>query len=40
MIRTLAVNCAPMLDCSKDDRKTAAETASDEMAIGAVRTLC
>jgi len=40
MIRTLAVNCAPILVCSKDDRKTAAETASDEMVMGAVRALC
>ena len=40
MIRTLAVNCAPILVCSKDDRKTTAETASDEMVMGAVRALC
>jgi len=40
MIRTLSVNCAPILDCSNDDRKTAAETASDEMVMGAVRALC
>jgi len=40
MIRTLAVNCAPILDCSQDARKTAAETASDEMVMGAVRALC
>jgi len=40
MIRTLSVNCAPILDCSKDDRKTAAETASDEMVMGPVRALC
>jgi DNA-binding LacI/PurR family transcriptional regulator len=40
MIRTLAVNCAPFLDCSQDAGKTAAETASDEMAIGAVQALC
>jgi len=26
MIRTRAVNCAPILDCSKDDGKTAVET--------------
>jgi len=39
MIRTLALNCAPILDCSKDDGKTAAETASDEMAMGAVQAL-
>jgi len=40
MIRTLSVNCAPILDCSKDDGKTAVETASDEMVMGAVRALC
>jgi len=40
MIRTLSVNCAPILDCSKDDGKTAVETASDEMVLGAVRALC
>jgi len=40
MIRTLAVNCAPILVCSTDDGKTAAETASDEMVMGAVRELC
>jgi hypothetical protein len=40
MIRTLAGNCAPILDCSKDDRQTVAENASDEMVIGGVRALC
>jgi len=40
MIRTLAVNFAPILDCSKDDGKTVAEKASDEMVMGAVRALC
>jgi len=40
MIRTLTVNCAPILVCSTDDRKTAAETASDEMVMGAVQALC
>jgi len=40
MIRTLAVNCAPILFCSKDDLKTVAETASDKMVMGAVRALC
>jgi len=40
MIRTLSVNCAPIHDCSKDDGKTAVETASDEMVMGAVRALC
>jgi hypothetical protein len=39
MIRTLAVNCAPILDCSKDDGKTAAENAFDEMVRGEVRAL-
>jgi len=40
MIRTLSVNCPPILDRSKDDRKTVVETASDEMVMGAVRALC
>jgi hypothetical protein len=40
MIRTLAVNCAPIVVCSKDDGNTAVETASDEMAMGAVWALC
>jgi len=40
MIKALAVNCAPIRVCSKDDGKTAAETASDEMVMGAVRALC
>jgi hypothetical protein len=40
MIRTLAVNCAPILVCSTDDWKTVAETASDEIVMGAVRALC
>jgi len=40
MIRTLAVNCAPNLDCSKVDGKTAVDNAADEMVIGAVRALC
>jgi len=40
MIRTVAVNCAPILDCSQDAGNTAAETASDEMVMGAVRALC
>jgi len=31
MIRTLAVNCAPLFDCSQDAGKTAAETPSDEI---------
>jgi hypothetical protein len=40
MIRTLAVNCTPILDSSQDAGKTAAETASDEMVMGSVRALC
>jgi len=40
MIRTLSVNCAPILNCSKDDGKTASETASDEMVMGAVQASC
>jgi hypothetical protein len=40
IIRTRAVNCAPMLDCSQDAWITAAETASDVMVMGAVRALC
>jgi len=40
MIRTLAVNCAPILVCSTDDGKTVAETASDGMVMGAARALC
>ena len=40
MIRTLAVNCTPIIDRSQDAGKTVAETASDEMVMGAVRTLC
>jgi hypothetical protein len=40
MIRTLVVNCASILVCSTDDRKTAAETACDEMVMGAVWALC
>jgi hypothetical protein len=40
VIRTLAVNWAPILVCSKDDGKTVAETASDEMVMGAVWALC
>jgi len=40
MIRTLAVNCAPILDCKKDDGTTVAETPSDKMVTGAAQTLC
>jgi len=39
MIRILAVNSAPIFDCSKDDGKTLVETASDQMAMGAVLAL-
>ena len=39
-IRTLALNCAPILVCYKENRKTAAETASDEMVMGAVWASC
>jgi len=38
-ITTLAVNCTPILDYSKDDRNTLVETASDEMVMGAVWAL-
>jgi hypothetical protein len=34
------VNCTPILDYSKDDRKTAALNTSNEMVIGAVGALC
>jgi len=40
MFRTLAVNCAPILVCTKDDGRTVAETASDEMVMGGVWALC
>jgi hypothetical protein len=40
MIRTLAVKCAPILVCSKDDGTTAVETAHDDIAMGTVRALC
>ena len=40
MIRSLAVNCALIRDCCKDDGKTPAETAYDELVMGAVRALC
>jgi hypothetical protein len=36
MIRTLAVDCAAILACSQDAGKTSAETASNEMVMGAV----
>jgi hypothetical protein len=40
IIRTLAVNGAPILVSSKDDRKTVAEMACDGMVLGAIRALC
>jgi len=40
MIRTLGVTCTPIVDCSMDDGRTAAETISDEMVMGAKRALC
>jgi hypothetical protein len=40
MIRTLAVNCAPVVHRTQVAKKTAAETASDEMVMGAVWALC
>lgn len=39
-IRILAVNWKPILDCSKDEEKTLAETAPDELVTGAVQPLC
>jgi hypothetical protein len=40
MLRTLAVKCSPIHVCSKDDGKTAAEIACDEMVIEVVQVLC
>jgi len=40
IIRTLVVNCTTIFYSSKDNQKTAAETSSDEMVMGAVRSLC
>ena len=40
MIRILSVNCAPILDCSKDDSKTVAENAFYEKVMGAVQAVC
>jgi hypothetical protein len=40
MISTLAVNCAQILDCHKDDGKTPGETASDERVMEAVQAIC
>jgi hypothetical protein len=37
MIKTLAVKCAPIHDCSQDAGNTVAETASNEMVMEAVR---
>jgi hypothetical protein len=39
MIRRLLVYCAPVFDYSKDGGKTAAETVSVEMVMGAVQAL-
>jgi hypothetical protein len=39
MIRTLAVNCTPILDWPQDAGTTAVETACDEIVLGAVRAL-
>jgi hypothetical protein len=40
MIRTLAVNCTPILDCCQDAGKTVVETASDKIVMGEVWALC
>jgi hypothetical protein len=40
MIRTLAVNCAPILHCSTYYGKTAAQTPTNEMVMGAVWAVC
>jgi hypothetical protein len=40
MIRTVAVNCRSILDCFQDAGTTAAETALDELVMGAVQALC
>jgi len=40
MIRTLAENCAIILDCFQCARKTASESASDETVMGVVQALC
>jgi hypothetical protein len=39
MISWLDVNCILFIDCFKDDMITAADTPSDQMAMGAVVTL-
>jgi hypothetical protein len=36
IIRTLAVHCPPILDCSQDAGNTVAGNASEEMMMGAV----
>jgi len=40
LIRTLAVNCTPILVDSKDDGKKSAETASYEIVTRAKQALC
>jgi len=40
MIGTMGVHCTQILDCSRNDSKTAVENASDEMIMGAVPGLC
>ena len=40
MIRTEAVNFAPILDCSNDGGKTAGQNASDQMVMEAVWIIC
>jgi hypothetical protein len=40
MIRLLAVNCAPIFDYSKDNRRPAVVTASNAMGMEAVLALC
>jgi hypothetical protein len=40
MIKTLAVDCTPILDCSKDDGKAAVDNASEETVMVAVQALC
>jgi hypothetical protein len=40
MIRTVAVNCPAILDCSKDDGKTVSKISSNEMLLGAMWALC
>jgi len=39
MIRTLAVNCAPILDRSQDDGKTVAGNTSNDIVLDAVQAL-